>query len=215
MADNVNITPGNGAVVAADDVGGVLFQRIKVTHGADGVADDVTAATPLPVAAVGAAAHDAAISGNPVRMAGRGVSANYTAVATGDTADIVTTLIGVQIQKPFSIPEADWFYSAAASGIDNSSTGVVMKAAVAGLRNYVTGISVEHDLLGGTTLLLLRDGASGAIMWRGKLQTPAKESVNILFPSPLRGSVNTDIVIQTLTAVTGGVFVNAQGYTAP
>lgn len=215
MADNVNITPGTGATVAADDVGGVLFQRVKIAHGADGVADDVTSSTPLPVAATGAAAHDAAISGNPVRMAGRGVSANYTAVATGDTADIITTLVGAQIQKPFSIPEADWFYAAAASGIDNSSADVVMKAAVAGLRNYLTAISIEHDLLGAAALLLVRDGTSGTILWRGRLQTPAKEGTLITFPTPLRGSVNTDLIVRTLTAVTGGVFVNAQGFTAP
>lgn len=49
MADNVNVTPGTGATVAADDVGGVLFQRVKVTHGVDGVATDASATNPLPV----------------------------------------------------------------------------------------------------------------------------------------------------------------------
>lgn len=38
MADNVGYTPGTGATVAADDVGGVLYQRMKITTGADGVA---------------------------------------------------------------------------------------------------------------------------------------------------------------------------------
>lgn len=54
MADNVAITPGSGATAAADDIGGVLFQRVKVVHGADGVNDgDVSAANPLPVVAYG------------------------------------------------------------------------------------------------------------------------------------------------------------------
>jgi len=54
MADNVAITPGSGATAAADDIGGVLFQRIKVVHGADGVNDgDVAASNPLPVAGYG------------------------------------------------------------------------------------------------------------------------------------------------------------------
>jgi hypothetical protein len=48
MADNVNITPGSGATVAADDVGGALYQRIKVAHGADGSATDTSEAAPLP-----------------------------------------------------------------------------------------------------------------------------------------------------------------------
>ena len=50
MADNVTLNPGTGgAVVAADDVGGVLFQRVKVTFGSDGAAQDVTSSEPLPV----------------------------------------------------------------------------------------------------------------------------------------------------------------------
>ena len=49
MADNVEYTPGTGATIAADDVGGVLVQRVKITHGADGVADDATENSPLPV----------------------------------------------------------------------------------------------------------------------------------------------------------------------
>jgi hypothetical protein len=53
MADNVAITPGSGAIAAADDIGGVLYQRIKVAHGADGSATDTSDAAPLPVAAYG------------------------------------------------------------------------------------------------------------------------------------------------------------------
>jgi hypothetical protein len=41
MADNVAYTPGTGATIAADDVGGVLFQRVKLTAGADGTATDL------------------------------------------------------------------------------------------------------------------------------------------------------------------------------
>jgi hypothetical protein len=53
MADNVGYTPGAGATVAADEIGGVLFQRVKLTHGADGTATDASSANPLPIAAQG------------------------------------------------------------------------------------------------------------------------------------------------------------------
>lgn len=36
MADNVNITPGTGQVIAADDVSSVFFQKIKLDLGTDG-----------------------------------------------------------------------------------------------------------------------------------------------------------------------------------
>lgn len=49
MADNMDVTPGTGATVAADLVGGALYQRVKLVSGADGVAADVSASDPLPV----------------------------------------------------------------------------------------------------------------------------------------------------------------------
>jgi hypothetical protein len=53
MADNVGYTPGSGATVAADEIGGVLYQRAKVVVGEDGVATDVSETNPMPMAAVG------------------------------------------------------------------------------------------------------------------------------------------------------------------
>jgi hypothetical protein len=48
MADNVGYTPGTGAIVAADEIGGVLHQRIKVGIGTDGEAVDVSSSNPMP-----------------------------------------------------------------------------------------------------------------------------------------------------------------------
>jgi hypothetical protein len=50
MADNVGYTPGSGAIIAADDIGGVLHQRVKIGVGADNTAVDVSSANPMPVA---------------------------------------------------------------------------------------------------------------------------------------------------------------------
>lgn len=54
MADDVTL-PGAGAVIAADEVGGKKFQRMKVAHGPDGVASDTTPENPFPVAVQGGA----------------------------------------------------------------------------------------------------------------------------------------------------------------
>lgn len=48
MADNIAVTPGTGATVAADEIGGVLFQRVKIAVGADGSATDVSSSNPVP-----------------------------------------------------------------------------------------------------------------------------------------------------------------------
>jgi hypothetical protein len=50
MADNTELNVGSGGdVIATDDIGGVKHQRVKVQHGVDGAADDVSANNPLPV----------------------------------------------------------------------------------------------------------------------------------------------------------------------
>jgi hypothetical protein len=43
MADNYAFTPGTGATGAADDIGGILYPRSKLSLGADGAAVDAIA----------------------------------------------------------------------------------------------------------------------------------------------------------------------------
>jgi len=50
MADNVVLDSMTGGdTVAADDIGGVKHQRVKIEVGADGAATDVSATNPLPI----------------------------------------------------------------------------------------------------------------------------------------------------------------------
>ncbi len=51
MADNIGYTPGTRATVAADEIGGVLYQRMKIGIGADGTATDLSTANPMPITA--------------------------------------------------------------------------------------------------------------------------------------------------------------------
>ena len=53
MADNIGYTPGTGATIAADEIAGVLYQRVKMIHGADGVAHETADNNPLPIKAIG------------------------------------------------------------------------------------------------------------------------------------------------------------------
>jgi hypothetical protein len=48
MADNVTITEGSGTQIAADEIAGVKYQRVKVSTGEDGTANDVSLSNPLP-----------------------------------------------------------------------------------------------------------------------------------------------------------------------
>lgn len=50
MPDNIGYTPGSGAQIAADEIDGVLHQRVKITVGPDGAGSDASEQNPVPVA---------------------------------------------------------------------------------------------------------------------------------------------------------------------
>jgi hypothetical protein len=88
MADDVSVntnTAASGATnvaVAADVIGGVAYQRVKLAVGADGVAVDASAANPLPVVQ----------TGTPALPTGAATETTLTAVAA--SVDTVETLLG-------------------------------------------------------------------------------------------------------------------------
>ena len=55
MADNIDVSPGSGKTIRADEVGGALYQVIKPAFGVDGSATLVSATDPLPVTIADAA----------------------------------------------------------------------------------------------------------------------------------------------------------------
>ena len=115
-------------------------------------------------------------------------------------------------------PANEWTYSAAASGILNTTTAVTIKAAPAQatLRNYITDLQIMAEALGTATELAVRDGAGGTVLWRTKIPTAGNTAGwDVGFQTPLRGTPGNLLEVVTLTAsVTGAVYVNAQGFSA-
>lgn len=84
MADNVNITPGTGATVATDDIGGVQHQRVKVVAGADGTAvGDLTGRT-VDGGTGAAIAVDPRPKVSRVKVSSAGLTTATTAYVAGD-----------------------------------------------------------------------------------------------------------------------------------
>lgn len=138
--------------------------------------------------------------------------------ADGTSADITAANplpVTVTSTTSPTAPTSGWNYAAATGGITNTTTAVTIKtAAGAGLRNYITALSITAGTLGAGTEVAIRDGASGTVLFRIAFGT-AGGQVNLAFPTPIKGTANTLLEVVTLTAtVTGGVYVNAQGYTA-
>jgi hypothetical protein len=101
MADNVTITAGSGTSVAADEIGGVYYQRVKITWGADGAAADVSAADPMPVAVIAGQITVAAGSGL------NGATVQRVTVATDDTVATDLTAIKPAVQIMDDWDESD------------------------------------------------------------------------------------------------------------
>ncbi|XAI95798.1 hypothetical protein [Microcystis phage Mae-JY24] len=157
------------------------------------------------ISAIGPAAHDAAISSNPVRIAGRAMTANYAAVQTGDTADLVTTLVGALVQKPFTIPQAEF---AANLSLTTTTAAPIAAAAAAGIRNHITSFWAINT--GAATVdLIILDGATE----RARYPLPVNVPVAVQFPTGLLTTAAT--ALNANLSAAGTVRVVATGYTAP
>jgi hypothetical protein len=115
-------------------------------------------------------------------------------------------------EKPDTIG-ADWSYSPPAGGITNSTADVAVKAAVAGKRNYVTGVQFGAGVaLATASELVIKDGAT--VLWRMSLANAVVAPQKVEFDPPLVGSVNTAVNIAAVTLfATGNLTVDLQGYT--
>ena len=157
---------------------------------------------------VGAGAHSAASSGNPVRVAGRVNTAVDTTLVAGDTADLFISSAGQLVQKPYASAEMDWQYT----GVLTTTTAQAVRAAgAAGVRNYVTGLQYQNTNATSTTVLVL-DGTTLIAQYNA----PANMAVPAVigFTTPLRGTAATALNVNCGTAA-ASLQMNVQGFQAP
>lgn len=98
MADNVGYTPGAGATIAADDVGGVLHQRVKVAVGGDGVAADLASGA----GAVSAAVPRVTLASDDPAVAAIGAKADAAVIDPSVAASMISLLKGLISGLPFA-----------------------------------------------------------------------------------------------------------------
>jgi hypothetical protein len=164
---------------------------------------------------MGIDANNSTITVNGSRISFRGVTANYTPNTSGHMTDAISTVIGAQITKPYSIPEAEFNYSAATGGITNTADVLIAAAAGSGLKNYVPSWQITNASATVATEVVIKDGAS-TVLWRGYLGVNSSVSCSaaINIANPLKSSANSAINFACIT--TGAqVYFNAQTYVAP
>lgn len=161
---------------------------------------------------VGDAAHDAAVSGNPVLTGFEARTSDGTAVANGDAVRAQSTIDGKQVTMPYSVLGTRWSYAAASGGIVNTTGVTIAAAAGAGVRNCLTAIDIENGHATVSTEVVVRDGASGTVMKRWWAQAGGG-GISRPIPSPICGTANTLLEVAAITTGSA-IYVNAEGYTS-
>ena len=184
-------------------------QRVELLPRGNG---DVTGSLPVNVTnnggtltIAGQAAHDAGISGSPVRIGARASSANYPAVASGDAADWVSTRVGALTIKPFAIPEAGFN---ASLSLTTTTAVAIASAAGAGIKRHLTACQVINTGAAAVDLIIL-DGSTE----RWRLTLPVNIPVSFEFPTEI--ITTGDTALNANLSAAGTVRANFQGYTAP
>lgn len=147
---------------------------------------------------------------NPLAIGLEGRTSSKTSVTNATLVRPISTLDGRQITRLNSIPENEWQYAAASGGIVNTSDVVLQAAAGAGIKNYLTGLSVANASATATEVVV-KDGAT--VIWRSYVAANLTLK-DIPFPTPLQSTANTALNVACITTGTQ-TYVNAQGYKAP
>lgn len=180
--------------------------KLAANSGVDIGDVDVTSA----VITGGATAHDAADSGNPIKVGGRARSSEITAVANDDRTDFVTDLAGKQIVLPYANPE-NFVSGAITSAMTGTTSTSLVAAPGSGLRNYITTIIVSNAHATVGTDINIQDGSGGTTL----LVIPAAAVYGgavITLPTPLR-QPTTNTALYCANVTTGAsTKVSAVGY---
>ena len=152
----------------------------------------------------------AAVAGASPTIALEARTTTKTLVTNGQSVRKIGTLDGRQIVRLNSIPENEWQYAAASGGIVNTADNVLIAAAGANIKNYLTGLSVANANATASEIVI-KDGST--VIWRMYLAANAPIQ-SIKFVTPLQSTANTALNVACITTGTQ-TYVNAQGYKAP
>ncbi len=197
MADNVAITAGSGTAIAADDVSGVFYQKVKLDGGGDGLSVPMVAGR-----SADAASFPVALSTEDVALVG---SLTETAPATDTASSGLNGRLQRVAQRLTSIIALLPTALGAGGGIkvDGSGTALPVSGTVAVSTNSELGIVTETAPA--------TDTASSGL--NGRLQRIAQRLTSLiaLLPSALVGG-RLDINVGSFggTAVVNGGLAGSQ-----
>jgi hypothetical protein len=206
-AGRVNV---NRAMVHAIEDGATRGRYATVTAANSLKVDGSAVTHPVSgsVSAAGDVAHDAADSGNPLKVGAKAITsaAAITLVASVDRTNVHADLDGAVLSK--TVPNGD-IISERVADTGGTSTAFTNFGAVASTRNYVRAIHV-YNSSATDGFVDFRDGAAGAVLFTAA--APAGGGMTLACDTPLfRTSVNTALAYDVSAAITT-VYINIAGH---
>lgn len=183
--------------------GSAVTQPVSATNLSTNVAqvggtNAVTAGVSGTLAVGGNAATNVAIGTNPINLGAQAVSSENAAVTATRMAQLVTDLVGKLIVLPYANPE-NFVSGAITTAMTGTTSTSLIAAPGAGLRNYITQITVSNAHATVGTDLIVQDGNGGTTLYT----IPAAAvygGASITFPVPLRQpTTNTALYIANVT----------------
>jgi hypothetical protein len=167
--------------------------------------------TPIVVSSAGTVAHDAADSGNPLKIGAKCVTSpkGMTLVSNGDRVDLIADSDGKLLVK-VGTTGAD-LVSERVTNTDGNSTAFTNFSAVSSTFNYVDAITICNSSASTFATVDFRDGTAGSVLWT----VPVPASGGAILPkgsSPyFRTGANTALAYDVSGAVST-VTISVSGY---
>lgn len=168
----------------------------------------VLASDQSAVAVKGLAASGATASGNPVPASGLAVSSEGV-VTVGQAAALITDLARKLIVLPYANPEN--FVSGVTAAMTGTTSTSLLAAPAAGLRNYITQITVSNSHATVGTDLIIQDGSGGTTLYTVPVAAVYGGAV-ITFPTPLRQPTTATAIFCANVTTGASVKASASGY---
>jgi hypothetical protein len=148
-------------------------------------------------------AHDAADSGNPLKVGGRARTTSIAAVANDDRVDMICDAQGRQVVVPYALYESTLSGTATSTGTGDTA---LIAAQGSGVRIYVTTIVVFNSSTTNTHVTI-KDGTTALMV----VPAPGQGGSAINLPRPLRLTANTALNFASAASVTT-MYCSAVGF---
>ena len=158
----------------------------------------------------GTVATNVAITANPVNLGAQAVSSENTAVTTARQVQLVADLVGKLIVLPYANPE-NFVSGAITTAMTGTTSTSLIAAPAAGLRNYITQITVSNAHATVGTDIIIQDGSGGTTLYTIPAAAVYGGAV-VTFPTPLRQPTTATAIFCANVTTGASTKVSASGY---